>query len=83
VVRQRQSGPSSELALEASSFNTSSLTPHILSILFHKTDCTTAAMDTDMTDAGYDIDIDVGAGLSVPAQQPTLVIEVNQAQGCS
>ena len=40
-------------------------------------------MDTDMTDAGYDIDIDVGAGLSAPAQQPTLAIEVNQAQGCS
>lgn len=39
-------------------------------------------MDTDMTDAGYDIDIDVGAGLSAPAQQPTQVIEVNQAQGC-
>jgi hypothetical protein len=38
-------------------------------------------MDTDMMDAGYDIDIDVGAGLSVPAQQPQQVIEVNRAQG--
>jgi hypothetical protein len=44
---------------------------------------TTAAMDdTDMMDAGYDIDIDVGAGLSAPAQQPQQVIEVNGAQAC-
>jgi hypothetical protein len=44
---------------------------------------TTAAMDdTDMMDAGYDIDIDVGAGLSAPAQQPQQVIEVNRAQAC-
>jgi hypothetical protein len=38
-------------------------------------------MDTDMTDAGYDIDIDVGAPLAAPAQQPQQVIEVKQAQG--
>ncbi|KAL5120552.1 hypothetical protein ACEQ8H_001571 [Pleosporales sp. CAS-2024a] len=32
-------------------------------------------MDTDMTDAGYDIDIDVGAPVAAPAQQPQRVIE--------
>ncbi|KAH8730148.1 hypothetical protein GQ44DRAFT_607301 [Phaeosphaeriaceae sp. PMI808] len=32
-------------------------------------------MDTDMTDAGYDIDIDVGAGLTAPAQQPQQVVK--------
>ena len=44
---------------------------------------TTAAMDTDMTDAGYDIDIDVGAPVAAPAQQPQQIIEVKHAQGCS
>jgi hypothetical protein len=42
-----------------------------------------AEMDTDMMDAGYDIDIDVGAGSGVPAQQPQQVIEVIRAQGYS
>jgi hypothetical protein len=39
-------------------------------------------MDTDMMDASYDIDIDVGGGSSAPAQQPQQVIEVKRAQGC-
>jgi hypothetical protein len=34
-------------------------------------------MDTDMMDAGYDIDIDVGAGSGAPAQEPQQIIEVN------
>jgi len=33
-------------------------------------------MDTDMTDAAYDIDIDVGADPIPVAQQPQQVIEV-------
>ncbi|KAF2833684.1 hypothetical protein CC86DRAFT_365513 [Ophiobolus disseminans] len=37
--------------------------------------------DTDMTDAGYDIDIDVGAGLEAPTlQQPRQVIEQNKTR---
>lgn len=38
---------------------------------------TTAAMDTDMTDAAYDIDIDVGAGVETVSQQPQQVIQVS------
>lgn len=39
-------------------------------------------MDTDMMDAGYDIDIDVDAGLDAPTlQEPVLIIEVDRAQG--
>jgi hypothetical protein len=37
-------------------------------------------MDTDMLDANYDIDIDVGPGSSAPAQQPRQIVEVRQAQ---
>jgi hypothetical protein len=40
-------------------------------------------MDTDMMDAGYDIDIDVDVSPAAPAQQPQQVIEVNRAQGRS
>ena len=40
-------------------------------------------MDTDMMDAGYDIDIDVGAGLNPPAQQPQQIIQVDCAHGWS
>ncbi|KAH3917164.1 hypothetical protein HBH56_053190 [Parastagonospora nodorum] len=36
-------------------------------------------MDTDMTDAGYDIDIDVGAPVAAPAQQPQQIIEQTPA----
>jgi hypothetical protein len=39
-------------------------------------------MDTDMTDAGYDIDIDVSTGLEPSVPQPQQVIEVSGAQGC-
>jgi hypothetical protein len=41
---------------------------------------TTTAMDTDMMDAGYDIDIDVDVSPAVPAQQPQQIIEVIRAQ---
>jgi hypothetical protein len=37
-------------------------------------------MDTDMMDAGYDIDIDVGSTIDPPAQQPQRVIEVRQVK---
>lgn len=40
-------------------------------------------MDTDMTDAAYDIDIDVGAGIEPVAQPPQQVVEVScsEAEG--
>ena len=37
------------------------------------------AMDTDMTDAAYDIDIDVGAGVEPIAQHAQPIIEVKHA----
>jgi hypothetical protein len=56
--------------------------PRAIAVLHTTTTlCTTATMDTDMMDAGYDIDIDVGAPVAAPAQEPQQVIEVNRAQG--
>jgi hypothetical protein len=40
-----------------------------------------AAMDTDMTDVAYDIDIDVDAGVAPIAQQPQQVIQVSFLHG--
>ena len=50
--------------------------PRVILVHYSNTHYIAATMDTDMTDAAYDIDIDAGGGIETTAQQPQPVLQV-------